>query len=99
MTIAERINLHRCGYSRTEIEALAEAEREEQKTEIVAEPVETTPEGEQVTSSVENVKPDRTDDILNAINKLTLALQAQNVNTKQQPISKTQTVDDLIKII
>ena len=33
MTIAERINLHRCGYSRAEIDALAKEEKEARVTE------------------------------------------------------------------
>ena len=46
MTIAERINLHRCGYTKEEINQLAEAEKAEIET-IEADPAETpapTPE-------------------------------------------------------
>ena len=42
MTIGERINLHRCGYTRAEIDALAAAEKEElqQAAQPEAEPEE-----------------------------------------------------------
>ena len=42
MTISERINLHRCGYSRAEIEALAKEEKEAkaaEETTVTQDPV------------------------------------------------------------
>ena len=84
MTISERINLHKCGYSRAEIDALAAAEKEELEQ----------PEADQAPA-----QPDRSGDILAAINNLTAAIQAKNVNTEQQPIAGQTTIDDIIKTI
>ena len=84
MTISERINLHRCGYSRAEIDELAKQEWEEcnQKSE----PEKETP----------NPEPEK-DPVLEAINKLTEAIQGSNINRKAQPEKPEQTMDDLIK--
>lgn len=99
MTISERINLHRCGYSRAEIEELAKQEREErehteQKTEPEkAEQTEQKPEPERVEKDSAN------DPVLDAINKLTEAIQGRNINSKAQPDTKEETMDDLIKYV
>ena len=94
MTISERINLHKCGYSRAEIDALAAAEKEEatEVETVVADPVD-APE------PPKDPVPDRSGDILAAINNLTAAIQARNVNTEQQPIADQTTIDDIIKTI
>lgn len=91
MTISERINLHRCGYSRAEIDALAAAEKEEAET-VVADPVDSQ-------EPPKDPAPDRSGDILAAINNLAAAIQAKNVNTEQQPIEGQTTINDIIKII
>ena len=93
MTISERINLHKCGYSRAEIDSLAAAEKEE------LEKPEATPEAEQPEAAQAPAQPDRSGDILAAINNLTAAIQAKNVNTEQQPIAGQTTITDLIKTI
>ena len=95
MTISERINLHRCGYSRAEIDALAAAEKEE--ATAAAEPVAADPVDPP--EPPKDPVPDRSGDILAAINNLTAAIQAKNVNTEQQPIADQSTIDDIIKII
>ena len=84
MTISERINLHRCGYSRAEIDELAKQEREER---------EQNPEPEKETP---NPEPEK-DPVLEAINKLTEAIQGRNINSKAQPENPEQTMNDLIK--
>ena len=94
MTISERINLHRCGYSRAEIDALAAAEKEELET-VEAELAEPQ---EQPTEPAP-AAPDRSADILAAINNLTAAIQARNVNTEQQPIAEQTTITDIINTI
>ncbi len=91
MTIAERINLHKCGYSRTEIDALAAAEKEVNASEAET-PLEETPQEVQV-------PPDRSADILAAINNLTAALQRQNVNTQQQPTPQPISMTDIINTL
>lgn len=96
MTISERINLHRCGYSRAEIDELAKQEREErnQNTEPEkAEQIEQKTEPERVEQDTAN------DPVLEAINKLTEAIQGRNINSKAQPDTKEETMDDLIKYV
>ena len=95
MTISERINLHRCGYSRAEIDELAKQEQEErnQKPEPEqAEQKEPKPEPEQAEQETEERDP-----VLEAINKLTEAIQGKNINSKAQPETPEQTMNDLIK--
>ena len=84
MTIAERINLHRCGYSRAEIDALAREEKEAKAAEETA----------QDTAPAEETAPDP---VLEAIKGLTAAIQASNINKTPQPEAKPETVTDLLK--
>ena len=94
MTIAERINLHRCGYSRAEIDALAKEEKEAKAAEeTAADPApaeETTP----TPAPAEETSPDP---VLEAIKGLTAAIQASNINKTPQPETKQETVTDLLK--
>ena len=98
MTIAERINLHRCGYSRAEIDALAQEEKEVRAAE--------EPEPAQGTSAAEEPAPaqgtpaageTQQDLVLEAIKGLTAAIQASNINKTPQPEAKQETVTDLLK--
>ena len=86
MTIAERINLHRCGYSRAEIDALAKEEKEAKAAE--------EPAPMQDTKAAEEPAPDP---VLEAIKGLTAAIQASNINKTPQPEAKPETVTDLLK--
>ena len=86
MTIAERINLHRCGYSRAEIDALAQEEKEAAKNPDTA-PEETKPA---------ETTPEEKDPVLEAIKGLTAAIQARNIHTDTQPEAKKETMEDLI---
>lgn len=102
MTIAERINLHRCGYSRQEIEELAAAEKAELET-VVAKPVEpAAPAADPIPAPnptpAADPKPaaDSNAEILAAIKDLTAAIHARNINTQPQPPQPTETVTDLI---
>lgn len=92
MTISERINLHRCGYSRAEIDELAKQEREEREQKTEPEHVEQKTEPENVEQKTEEKDP-----VLEAINKLTEAIQGSNINRKAQPEKPEQTMDDLIR--
>lgn len=100
MTIAERINLHRCGYSRAEIDALAKEEKEAKATEEPARAEEPTPAEEpapaQDTKAAEETAPDP---VLEAIKELTAAIQASNINKTPQPETKQETITDLLKNI
>ena len=98
MTIAERINLHRCGYSRAEIDALAKEEKEAKAAEEPAPAQDTIPAEEpapaQDTKAAEEPAPDP---VLEAIKGLTAAIQASNINKTPQPEAKPETVTDLLK--
>ena len=95
MTISERINLHRCGYSRAEIDELAKQEQEEREQKPEPEQAEQT---EQKTEPEQaEQKPAENDPVLDAINKLTEAIQGRNINSKAQPDAPEQTMNDLIK--
>ena len=101
MTIGERINLHRCGYTRAEIDALAAAEKEElQAAQPEAEPDEapvTHPEAQPEAAAPAAPQPNK--EILDAINNLAAVIQSRNVNTQQQPQPPQQTVNDLINTL
>ena len=99
MTIAERINLHRCGYTRAEIDALAKEEKEARAEEAStasaqAETTSTTSAQAETTSTTSaNVE---NDPVLEAIKGLTAAIQASNINKDTQPPAKTETMTDMI---
>ena len=91
MTIAERINLHRCGYTKEEINQLAEAEKAEVET-IVADPAETpAPTPEQPAPA-----PAANDNVLDAIKELTKAIYSRNINETPQPAPAAETLTDMI---
>ena len=102
MTIGERINLHRCGYTRAEIDALAAAEKEElqqaaQPEAAPEEAPEAQPEAATPAALPETPQPNK--EILDAINNLAAVIQSRNVNTQQQPQQPPQTVNDLINTL
>ena len=86
MTIAERINLHKCGYTRAEIDALAREEKEAAKNP------EPAPEEPKPAEPV----PEEKDPVLEAIKGLTAAIQARNIHTDTQPEAKKETMEDII---
>ena len=91
MTIAERINLHRCGYTKEEINQLAEAEKAEVET-IEAEPAEApAPTPEQPAPA-----PAANDNVLDAIKELTKAIYSRNINETPQPAPTAETLSDMI---
>ena len=108
MTIAERINLHRCGYSRAEIDALAKEEKEAKAAEET-QPAQDNPAAEETQPAQDNPAAEETqpaqgtkaaeesDPVLEAIKGLTAAIQASNINKTPQPEAKTETVTDLLK--
>ena len=91
MTIAERINLHRCGYTKEEINQLAEAEKAELET-IEADPAEApAPTPEQPAPA-----PAANDNVLDAIKELTKAIYSRNINETPQPTPNPETLSDMI---
>lgn len=101
MTIGERINLHRCGYTRAEIDALAAAEKEElqQAAQPEAEPEEAPEAQPEAATPAASTTPQPNKEILDAINNLAAVIQSRNVNTQQQPQQPPQTVNDLINTL
>lgn len=86
MTIAERINLHKCGYTRAEIDALAKEEKE------TPAPV-PAPEPAPAPAPAPASEPDP---VLEAIKGLTAAIQARNIHEDTQPEAKQETMTDLL---
>lgn len=86
MTIAERINLHKCGYTRAEIDALA---KEEKETPAPAPAPEPAPAPAPAPAS-------EPDPVLEAIKGLTAAIQARNIHEDTQPEAKQETMTDLL---
>lgn len=89
MTITERINLHKCGYSKEEIAALVE----EEKTALI-EPEQPEEKPEQPVKP-EVVQPQNTE-ILKAITDLTAAIQAQNLQRAKQDAPEIKTAEDVL---
>lgn len=88
MTIAERINLHKCGYTRAEIDALAKEEKEAKETPA---PAPTEPETQPTPGPASDPDP-----VLEAIKGLTAAIQSRNIHEDTQPEVKQETMTDLI---
>ena len=87
MTIAERINLHKCGYTRAEIDALAREEKEAKETPAPAQEEKETPAPAPTPES---------DPVLEAIKGLTAAIQARNIHEDTQPEAKKESMEDII---
>lgn len=96
MTITQRIELRRLGYTKEEIAELAELEKNPPEvTETAeAETEEATPVEAVPTPAVSDA-PDIQSQLLNAINNLTTVLQTQKLNTAAQPEVKKETADDI----
>ena len=90
MTIAQRIELRRLGYTKEEVQEMAEQESIA-ATEPVTEPVEETPAAEQTSQQGDPT----TVQLLNAINGLTLALQGHKLNTTEQPVAAPESAADI----
>ena len=98
MTITQRIELRRLGYTKEEIAELAEMEK---TPDPPAEPEPTPPAEPEPTPPAEpEPKPDPQAEILAAINKLTLAIQGNRLNTNEQPDPpKPETATDIFNNI
>lgn len=99
MTIAQRIELRRLGYTKEEVAEMIEQE----KAVVMAEPVEEATEPEPAPIPVEPATEQpaampSTADLLAAINNLTTALQMQRIATTQQPEAavKPMTAEDVM---
>lgn len=99
MTIAQRIELRRLGYTKEEVAEMIEQE----KAVVMAEPIEEATEPEAAPIPVEPATEQpaampSTADLLAAINNLTTALQMQRIATTQQPeaVVKPMTTEDVM---
>ena len=88
MTIAQRIELRRLGYSKEEINELVELEK---NPDPVPEEVESdTPESIKTETPPVTAVPDINTQLLTAITNLTNALQTQKLNNTPQPEIKNE---------
>ena len=91
MTIAQRIELRRLGYTKEEVQEMVEQENAA-AVEPVPEPAEETaaaPEPEVPAADPTSVQ------LLAAINNLTLALQGHKLNTTEQPVAAPESAADI----
>ena len=103
MTITQRIELRRLGYSKEEIAELAEMEKtpEPEPVQAEPEPAHETPAPEQIAiPEVVNAVPDVNAQLLTAITNLTAVLQSQKLNNTAQPLEvRKETTDDIFNNI
>lgn len=101
MTIAERIQLHKLGYTKEEINELNKAGYDPKglEDEPVSAP-EATPEQDPdpVTPEVSapEAQPDPQAEILKAIQGLTTAIQKSNIIQSRQPEQAPETAEDIL---
>ena len=98
MTIAQRIELRRLGYTKEEIAELVELEK---APEPEAPPESETAQEPEAPPEPEAPQPnnDINAQLLVAINNLTTVLQNQKLNQSAQPEVKQETVDDIFNNI
>lgn len=99
MTISERIQLHRLGYSKEEINDLAKAGYDPAGlTDPPQEPEEPEPEQDPAPAPDPEQPPAYIAGIQSSLDALTKALQAANLQKAEQPV-KRETVDDVFNSI
>jgi len=96
MTILERINLHKCGYTKEEIAALAEEEKQNPVPTEPAEPAEPIEPAADPTPAPAAEPTTNNAEILKAIKDLTAAIQTRNINNSQQEPTKVETAEDIL---
>ena len=92
MKISERLQLHKLGYTKEEINAMI-AEEAAASAETV--------EGVPVEAEAPAAVPDnKAADILTALNNLTAAIHAKNINTAEQPNTPEKTAEqELLSVL
>lgn len=98
MTIMERIQLHKLGYTKEEINELAKENYDVKGlVENPVENVETQPEEQEKTESVPEIKPDNSNaEILDALKQLTATIQQSNITASRQPEQPKETAEDIL---
>ena len=98
MTIAQRIELRKMGYTKEEINELAEMEKNPAPEAVeppAAEPE--VPEQLELDLTPEPpANPDMSAQLLSAINNLTAVLQNQKLNNTPQPETHKETADEIL---
>ena len=100
MTLAETLELIRAGYSKTDIEALDTPADPKPADPKPADPKPADPkpaDPKPADPKPTDPKPADNTAILDAINKLTAAIQAGNLAHDQQPTNPPISMDDIIK--
>ena len=95
MTLAETLELIRAGYSKTDIDALDTPEDPKPADPKPADPKPEDPKPADPKPA--DPKPADNTAILDAINKLTAAIQAGNLAHDKQPTNPPISMDDIIK--
>ena len=103
MTIAERIQLHKLGYTKEEINQLVK-DNYDPTPLIDGEPVKIEPIPEEKTVKSEPIPEPKQNsesgsgnaEILKAINNLTMAIQAQNLQRAEQIPKPVETTNDIL---
>lgn len=101
MTIAERIQLHKLGYTKEEINELNKAGYDPKglENDTVSAP-EAQPEQDPVPDTPEvsapEAQPDPQAEILKAIQGLTTAIQQSNIVKSRQPETAPETAEDIL---
>ena len=99
MTITQRIELRRLGYTKEEIAELAELEKTPDPVPEQPETPDLVPEQPETPAPVPEAKDDINAQLLFAINNLTSVLQNQKLNQTAQPEVKQETVEDIFNNI
>lgn len=95
MTIAQRIELRKMGYTKEEINELAEMEKDPAPEAV--EPPAAEPEQLELDLTPEPpANPDMSAQLLSAINNLTAVLQNQKLNNTPQPETHKETADEIL---
>ena len=98
MTIMERIQLHKLGYTKDEINELAkENYNVNGLVEKPVENVEIPPEEPEKKEPAEELKPDNSNtEILDALKQLTATIQQSNITASRQPEQPKETAEDIL---
>ena len=109
MTILQRIELHKQGYTKDEINALAEEERAAAAAPVVPQPepaaAQEPPQAPASDPAAAQEPPQApasdpaAAQLLAAINNLTNALTSHNILTREQPITQPETATDVFNSI
>lgn len=104
MTIAQRIELRRLGYSKDEVNAMIEEEKQQAAQPPVDNPSPADPDPVQEETPIPEPAAETTQahaaELLTAINNLTLALQGHKLNNTEQPnVPNPETADTIFNNI